>query len=177
MDTLMPTTERGPLMPNLRPRLTQLCSTVPMVTVPILMATLDCTTDMPDTTLDTPMPTTTARGPLMLSPRPRLTQLCSTVPTVTVPILMPTLDCTTDMPDTTPDTPMPTTTARGLLMLRLSPRLMPTTDTTATPDLTDTVTDIVAMLAMVATEDTTTDKSQYLKVQSKSSKRTSLLVI
>merc|ERR1719454_2298703 len=139
MDTLMPmaTTERGLLMPNLRPRLTQLCSTVP--TVPILMPTLDCTTDMPDTTLDTPMPTTTARGPLMLSPRPRLTQLCSTVPTVTVPIiLMPTLDCTTDMPDTTPDTPMPTTTARGLLMLRLSPRLMPTTDTTATPDLTDT---------------------------------------
>merc|ERR1712055_281904 len=172
----MATTERGPLMPNLRPRLTQPCSTEP--TVPILMPTLDCTTDMPDTTLDTPMPTTTARGPLMLSPRPRLTQLCSTVPTVTVPIiLMPTLDCTTDMPDTTPDTPMPTTTARGLLMLRLSPRLMPTTDTTATPDLTDTVTDMVAMLAMLATEDTTTDKSQYLKVQSKSSKRTSLLVI
>merc|ERR1712203_404481 len=116
---------------------------------------------------------TTERGPLMPNPRPRLTQLCSTVPTVTVPILMPTLDCTTDMPDTT----LPTTTARGLLMLRLSPRLMPITDTTATPDLTDTVTDMVAMLAMLATEDTTTDKSQYLKVQSKSSKRTSLLVI
>merc|ERR1711918_60510 len=113
---------------------------------------------------------------LLLNPRPRLTQLCSTVPTV--PILMPTLDCTTDMPDTTLDTPMPSTTARGLLMLRLSPRLMPTTDTTATPDLTDTVTDMVAMLAMLATgEDTTTDKSQYLKVQSKSSKQTSLLVI
>merc|ERR1719242_300083 len=107
------------------------------------------------------MPSTTARGPLMLSPRPRLTPGILTV--LMVPI--PTLDCTTDMPDTTPDTPMPTTTARGLLMLRLSPRLMPTTDTTATPDLTDTpVTD------MVATEDTTTDKSQYLKVQSKSSK-------
>merc|ERR1712083_605489 len=161
-DTLMPTTERGPLMPNLRPRLTQLCSTVPTVPI-ILMPTLDCTTtDMPDT----PMPSTTARGPLMLSPRPRLTPGI-----LTVPILMPTLDCTTDMPDTTPDTPMPTTTARGLLMLRLSPRLMPTTDTTATPDLTDTVTDILA------TEDTTGDKSQYLKVQSKSSKRTSLLVI
>merc|ERR1712241_1019010 len=105
----------------------------------------------------------------MLSLRPRLTP---GILTVMLAILMPTLDCTTDMPDT----PMPTT-ARGLLMLRLSPRLMPTTDTTATPDLTDTVTDIVAMLAMVATEDTTTDKSQYLKVQSKSSKRTSLLVI
>merc|ERR1711990_596434 len=116
--------------------------------------------------MDTLMPTT-ERGPLMPNLRPRLTQLCSTVPTVTVPILMPTLDCTTDMPDTTPDTPMPTTTARGLLM--------PTTDTTATPDLTDTVTDMVAMLA--TGEDTTTDKSQYLKVQSKSSKRTSLLVI
>merc|ERR1719436_1618824 len=124
----------------------------------ILMPILDCTTDMPDT----PMPTTTARGLL----RPRLTQLCSTATTVMLAILMPTLDCTTDMPDT----PMPTTTARGLLMLRLSPRLMPTTDTTAT-DLTATVTD------MVATEDTTGDKSQYLKVQSKSSKRTSLLVI
>merc|ERR1711945_6767 len=128
----------------------------------ILMPTLDCTTDMPDT----PMPTTTARGLLMPSLRPRLTQLCSTATTVMLAILMPTLDCTTDMPDT----PMPTTTARGLLMLRLSPRLMPTTDTTAT-DLTATVTD------MVATEDTTGDKSQYLKVQSKSSKRTSLLVI
>merc|ERR1712045_1102085 len=124
------------------------------------MPTLDCTTDMPDT----PMPTTTARGPLMPSLRPRLTQLCSTATTVMLAILMPTLDCTTDMPDT----PMPTTTARGLLMLRL--RLMPTTATTAT-DLTATVTD------MVATEDTTGDKSQYLKVQSKSSKRTSLLVI
>merc|ERR1711936_1321047 len=117
------------------------------------------------------MPSSTARGPLMLSPRPRLTPGILTV--LMVPI--PTLDCTTDMPDTTPDTPMPTTTARGLLMLRLSPRLMATT---ATPDLTDTVTDMVAMLAMLATgEDTTTDKSQYLKVQSKSSKRTSLLVI
>merc|ERR1712025_1365321 len=97
----------------------------------------------------------TERGPLMPSLRPRLTQLCSTATTVMLAILMPTLDCTTDMPDT----PMPTTTARGLLMLRLSPRLMPTTDLTAT------VTD------MVATEDTTGDKSQYLKVQSKSSKR------
>merc|ERR1719219_1592770 len=136
-------------MPNLRPRLTQLCSTVPTVTVPILMPTLDCTTDMPDT----PMPTTTARGPLMLSLRPRLTP---GILTVMLAILMPTLDCTTDMPDT----PMPTT-ARGLLMLRLSPRLMPTTDTTPVLTVTD----------MVATEDTSTDKSQYLKVQSKSSKR------
>merc|ERR1719242_2632778 len=117
------------------------------------------------------MPSTTARGPLMLSPRPRLTPGILTV--LMVPI--PTLDCTTDMPDTTPDTPMPTTTARGLLMLRLSPRLMPTTDTTATPDLTDTP--VLTVTDMVATEDTSTDKSQYLKVQSKSSKRTSLLVI
>merc|ERR1712241_1066612 len=135
-------------MPSLRPRLTQLCSTATTVMLAILMPTLDCTTDMPDT----PMPTTTARGLLMPSLRPRLTQLCSTATTVMLA------------------TPMPTTTARGLLMLRLSPRLMPTTDTTAT-DLTATVTD------MVATEDTTGDKSQYLKVQSKSSKRTSLLVI
>merc|ERR1712060_802497 len=98
-----------------------------------------------EATMDTLMPTT-ERGPLMPNLRPRLTQLCSTVPTVTVPILMPTLDCTTDMPDTT-----------------------------ATPDLTDTP--VLTVTDMVATEDTSTDKSQYLKVQSKSSKRTSLLVI
>merc|ERR1712042_270830 len=107
---------------------------------------------------DTPMPTTTARGLLMPSLRPRLTQLCSTATTVMLAILMPTLDCTTDMPDT----PMPTTTARGLLMPSLRPRLTQLCST----DLTATVTD------MVATEDTTGDKSQYLKVQSKSSKRT-----
>merc|ERR1719328_919892 len=130
-----------------------------MVMVPILMPMED-TEPMATATLT--FMATTERGPLMPSLRPRLTQLCSTATTVMLAILMPTLDCTTDMPDT----PMPTTTARGLLMLRLSPRLMPTTDTTAT-DLTATVTD------MVATEDTTGDKSQYLKVQSKSSKRTS----
>merc|ERR1712026_423227 len=112
--TFMATTERGPLMPSLRPRLTQLCSTATTVMLAILMPTLDCTTDMPDTMPDTPMPTTTARGLLMPSLRPRLTQLCSTATTVMLAILMP------------------TTTARGLLMLRLSPRLMPTTDTTAT---------------------------------------------
>merc|ERR1712213_233126 len=60
--------------------------------------------------------------------------------------------------------PMPTT-ERGLLMLSPSPRprLMPSTDTTATA--TDTV----------DTEDTTGDKSSS-RVQSKSSTRTSLLV-
>merc|ERR1712026_277283 len=50
-----------------------------MVPTPTLTATLDSTT----ATLDTPMPTTTERGPLMPSPRP-----------------MPSTDTTTDTVDT-----------------------------------------------------------------------------
>merc|ERR1711910_33058 len=74
----------------------------------------------------------------------------------------------TDMPDT-PTLIMDTSTARGLLML------MPTTATTVmVPGLTtvwateDTVWD---------TEATTMDKFSASEVQSRSSKRTSLLVI
>merc|ERR1719230_569419 len=84
-----------------------------------------------------------------------------------------TLDSTTATLDTTLDTPMPTT-ERGLLMLSPSPRprLMPSTDTTATlPILTLTAT----LDSTTDTEDTTTDKSSP-RVQSKSSTRTSLLV-
>merc|ERR1711997_116732 len=64
-----------------------------------------------------------------------------------------------------------TTTARGPLTpsLRLMP--MPTMATMATPDPTDTDTDTED------TEDTTTDKFSGPEIQSRSSKRTSLLVI
>merc|ERR1712088_553705 len=101
-----------------------------------------------------------------------------------LPTLTPTLvSTTTDMPDT----PMPLmacTTARGLL--RLSPRLrlthgtpmapmvptlMPTTGTTVMPGPTGTATDTGA------TEATTGDKFSGSEVQSRNSKRTSLLVI
>merc|ERR1712168_1337470 len=87
-----------------------------------------------------------------------------------VPIPMLTLDSTTatlDM-DTTLDTLMPTT-ERGPPML--SPRLMPM----PTTDITDTPGPMVMATATVATGDTTGDKSS-LRVPSKSSTRTSLLV-
>merc|ERR1719412_3514124 len=54
-------------------------------------ALLDSTTATLDTTPDTPMPTT-ERGPLMLSPRPRLIPPSSTPPTDMVPTPTLTLD-------------------------------------------------------------------------------------
>merc|ERR1712244_73018 len=123
-------------------------------------------TELTDT--DTLMFTdTTARGPLMPSPRLML------MPTM-VSMDWVTTDWDTELTDT--DTPMlttATTTARGPLTpsLRLMP--MPTMATMATPgptltDTEDTTED---------TEDTTTDKFSGPEVQSRSSKRTSLLVI
>merc|ERR1712141_937355 len=121
---------------------------------------------------------TTARGPLMLSQRPMLMLM----PTTTEPMDWDTRDTTvwatehTDMPDT-PTLIMDTSTARGPLMLSQRPMLMlmPTTATTVmVPGLTtvwateDTVWD---------TEATTMDKFSASEVQSRSSKRTSLLVI
>merc|ERR550539_2163015 len=120
------------------------------------------------------MASTTARGPLMLSPPP-----------LPSPMLMPTTEprdtrdttvWATDHTDT-PDTLMliaATTTARGPLMLSPPPlpslRLMPTTATTAmVPGPTmvwateDTDTE--------ATEATTMDKFSASEVQSRSSKR------
>merc|ERR1711862_386699 len=105
-----------------------------------------------------PMPTmpTTARGPLMLRLPPLLRPSLRLMPMLTMvstdmafpmpymDTVLPTMD--TDMPtmDTT-DIPMPTmltTTARGLLMLRLPPLLRPmlmlTTDTTDMPVLMPT---------------------------------------
>merc|ERR1712241_1608224 len=129
--------------------------------------TPDSTTDMLDTTLVTLTPTT-ARGPLMPSPRLML------MPTmVSMAVDWVTTDWDTELTDT--DTPMlttATTMARGPLTpsLRLMP--MPTMATMATPGPTDTDTD-----TDWDTEDTTTDKFSGPEVQSRSSKRTSLLVI
>merc|ERR1712193_399753 len=125
--------------------------------------TPDSTTDMLDTTLVT-LTLTTARGPLMPSPRLML------MPTM---VSMAMDWVTTDWDTELTDTPMLTTAstmARGPLTpsLRLMP--MPTTMAMA-PGPTDTDTDTED------TEDTTGDKFSGPEVQSKSSKRTSLLVI
>merc|ERR1712105_20769 len=107
---------------------------------------------------------TTERDLLMPSLRP--------IPPSSTPLLlaipMLTLDSTTATLDTTLDTLMPTT-ERGPPML--SPRLMPM----PTTDITDTPGPMVMATATVATGDTTGDKSS-LRVPSKSSTRTSLLV-
>merc|ERR1712038_1567323 len=111
---------------------------------------------------DTPMlttATTTARGPLMPSPRLML------MPTM---VSMAMDWVTTDWDTELTDTPMlttATTMARGPLMP------MPTMATMATPDPTVTDTDTED------TGDTTMDKFSGPEVQSRSSKRTSLLVI
>merc|ERR1711884_295807 len=91
------------------------------------------------------MGTTTARGPLMPSPRLTPIPMSSTAASA--------MPATTDMPDTATDTPLSTaatatTTARGALTP--SPRLMPTTATTATPAPT------VATTATAAPTDTPT---------------------
>merc|ERR1711879_763156 len=112
--------------------------------------------------LDTLMPTT-ARGPLMLSQRPML-RLRLTLPSPMEPM---------DMPDT--DTMLDTlmlTTARGPLMLSQRLMLMPTTATTVMAGPTATT----VMPGPTATT-ATMDKFSASEVQSRSSKRTSLLVI
>merc|ERR1711934_582566 len=81
---------------------------------------------------------TTARGPLMLSPplslRPRLMPIPTTDTTAMDTVLA--TPVTDTVLDTTTDTPVLATTARGPLRpsppLMLMPRLIPTTDTTAT---------------------------------------------
>merc|ERR1712029_213033 len=101
-----------------------------MVTDTVLMAT--ATPPTPDTD------TTTARGPLMLRPSPRLMlmlRLTTMVAMDSVPTVMDWELMVTDtvpMAMATPPTPdMATTTARGPLMLRLSPRLTPRLTTMA----------------------------------------------
>merc|ERR1711936_736858 len=115
--------------------------------------------------------TTTARGPLMPRPSPRLmlrpdttVDTTDTVPTATVcpptTDTVPTATATPPMPDTA------TNTARGLLMLKPSPRLMlrpdtmvDTTDTvpmaTVCPPTTDTVPTATATPPMPDTATTT----------------------
>merc|ERR1711997_822008 len=129
--------------------------------------------------MDTLMPMlTTERGLLMLSPRPlpRLI-LPSSIAPMAPTTHTPTLVSIVDMSDTDTLT-MVSTTARGPLMLSppllLSPlpMLMPTTATTATVwDTEDTLDTTV-----LATEPTG-DKFPPPEVESRSSKRTSLLVI
>merc|ERR1719219_385690 len=155
----------------------------PMAMVPILTPT-EATEPM-DT--DTPMPimaSTMARGLLRLSP-----------PLLPSPMLMPTTMVPTDWDtdwvtmvwDTEPtDTPMPimpTTTARGPLSPPLSPpllpspRLIPTMATTVMAPGPTMGTDWGTEDTDWATEATSGDKFSASEVQSRSSKRTSLLVI
>merc|ERR1712154_362458 len=121
---------------------------------------------------------TTERGLLMLSPMPlpRLI-LPSSIAPMAPTTHTPTPVSTVDMPDS--DTlmlTMVTTTARGPLMLSPPLLLMPTTATTAMvpgPTTATTVWDTTVW----ATGDTSGDKFSPAEVESRSSKRTSLLVI
>merc|ERR1719221_927220 len=144
--------------PSLRLRLTPLSSTPPMAMVLIHTHTPDSTTDMLVT-----LTLTTARDLLMLRLMLMPTMVSMAMDWVTT-------DWDTELTDTLMLTTA-TTTARGPLTpsLRLMP--MPTMATMATPGPTDTDTDTED------TEDTTTDKFSGPEIQSRSSKRTSLLVI
>merc|ERR1712095_163561 len=129
------------------------------------MPTMD-TTAIPMPTMDTTM----ARGPLMprlpplLRPSLRL-RLMPMLTMVSTDMAFPMPDMDTDMPtmDTT-DIPMPTmltTTARGLLMLRLPPLLRPmlmlTTDTTDMPVLMPTDTTDMPVDSTATPSDTALD--------------------
>merc|ERR550539_2040624 len=133
----------------------------------------------------TPMPImacTMERGPLMLSQRLML-MLTTMVPTAMEDTTVWATDHT-DMLDTPMPMPTDTTTARGPLMLsqRLLPMLLPmlmlTTATTAMVPGPTTGTDWdTADTDTVWATDPTGDKFSASEVQSRSSKRTSLLVI
>merc|ERR1711881_297458 len=139
-----------------------------MVPTPTLM---EATEPMDTGTPMLIMVSTTARGLLRLSLRPRLRPTPGTpmVPTdtdwVTTDLATPvTTDWATEpmAMEPTPMLTMPTTTARGPLMLSLSPRLMLmlmlTTGTTAMPGLTHMDTDTA-----LATGATTGDKFSALR--------------
>merc|ERR1719213_1047764 len=144
-------------------------STPPMAMVLTHTLTPDSTTAMLDTTPVTLTLTTTARDLLMLRLSLRLRLIRGWLMVMVTHML--TEDTDTDTPDTLMLT-TESTTARGPLTpsLRLMP--MPTMATMATPGPTDTDTD-----TDWDTEDTTGDKFSGPEVQSRSSKRTSLLVI
>merc|ERR1711981_1397330 len=158
MLTMVSTTARGLLRLSLRPRLrlTPPSSMVPMAMVPT--PTLMEATEPMDMEL-TPMLTmvsTTARGLLRLSLRPRLRL---TPPSSMVPMAMLATTPTLMDMDITLATLM-LTTARGPLMLSLSQRLMLmlTTGTTAMPGPTGTGTDTA-----LDTGATTGDKFSVLR--------------
>merc|ERR1712150_402626 len=103
---------------------------------------------------------------------PRLILPSSMAPTTHTPTLVSTVD----MPDTDTLT-MVSTTARGPLMLSPLPMLMPTTATTAmVPGPTTAMVWDTEDTTVWATGDTSGDKFSP-EVESRSSKRTSLLVI
>merc|ERR1719350_740642 len=133
-----------------------------MPTMDTAMATSDMP-DMPDMPILMPTEATMARGPLMprlppllrpplmLRLMPMLTMVSTdmALPTTVMDTVLPTTDTAMDTPELTdmPLMPIPmpttvTTTARGLLMLRLPPllrlMLMLTTDTTDMPVLMPT---------------------------------------
>merc|ERR1712125_76136 len=152
--------------PSLRLRLTPLSSIATTDMLVTHTLTPDSTTDMLDTTLVT-LTLTTARDLLMLRLSLRLRLIRGWL---MVMVITPMLTEDTELTDT-PMLTTATTMARGPLMpsQRLMP--MPTMATMATPDPTVTDTDTED------TGDTTMDKFSGPEVQSRSSKRTSLLVI
>merc|ERR1711997_405832 len=96
------TTARGPLRLSLRPRL-RLTPGTPMAMVPTDWAT-PVTTDWVTEPMATPMLTmatlTTARGPLMLSPSPRLMLMLTLTTGTTAMVPGPTTDMVWDTEDT-----------------------------------------------------------------------------
>merc|ERR1739848_36054 len=146
-----------------------------MAMVPILTPTEATDTDIPDTPIPI-MPSTMERGLLMPSQRPML------MPTTMAPTDWDTMVWATEPTDT--DTPMPimaSTMARGQLMpsppLMPSPLLIPTMATTVMAPGPTMGTDWDTEDTDWDTEATTGDKFSAFEVQSRSSKRTSLLVI
>merc|ERR1711971_386875 len=128
-------------------------------------------------TLTLIMASTTARGPLRLSPPPLPSPMLmptTTEPMVTEPMVWATED--------TPDTLMlivATTTARGPLMLSPPPlpSLRPTPTTAMVPGPTTAMEATDTLDTTVWATEATGDKFSASEVQSRSSKRTSLLVI
>merc|ERR1719510_2238995 len=110
------------------------------------------------------MVSTTARGLLRLSLRPRLrlTPGMSMVPTPTL------MEATEPMATATPMLTMVSTTARGPLRLSLRPRLRPTPGTPmvptdwATPVTTDWATEPMAMATPMLTMPTTTARGPLM---------------
>merc|ERR1711950_136861 len=100
MVTLVSTTARGPLRLSLRPRL-RLTPGTPMAPTDWATATTDWATE--PMAMATPMLTmvsTTARGPLMLSPSPRLMLMLTLTTGTTAMVPGPTTDMVWDTEDT-----------------------------------------------------------------------------